>query len=528
MKRTEMVARLEERRIWDMLVIGGGATGLGVAVDAAARGYSVLLAERGDFAQGTSSRSTKLVHGGVRYLQQGNLALVREALQERDTLRRNAPHLVHELAFVVPSYAWWESPFYGAGLKVYDFLAGHHGFGVSRHLSADRVAELLPGIATAGLHGGTLYYDGQFDDARLAVSLARTAVDEGATLVNYCETIALQKDGGGRIVGAILLDRESGREHAVAARCVVNATGPFCDSLRRLDHPDAAPVIAPSQGAHLVLDREFLPGNAALMVPHTDDGRVLFAIPWHHCLLVGTTDTPVPEVGGEPLATVTEIDFLLANLNRYLSRPARREDIRSIFTGIRPLVRSAPNANTASLSRDHSLFADPASGLITITGGKWTTYRRMAEDTVNVAAERAGLVRRPCTTRALPIHGTHREAERFGSLAAYGADAPAIQELINQDPRLGARLHPRLPAVAAEVLWACREEMARTVEDVLSRRTRSLLFDARAAAEAAPAVAGLMAAELGRDKDWEQLQSAAFQTLASIYQGNRAPQASRS
>lgn len=528
MKRTDMLARLEERRTWDILVIGGGATGLGIAVDAAARGYSVILAERGDFAQGTSSRSTKLVHGGVRYLQQGNLALVREALLERDILRRNAPHLVRELAFVVPSYAWWESPFYGTGLKVYDFLAGHHGFGPSRHLSAAQVAAALPTIATGELHGGTLYYDGQFDDARLAVALARTAAAEGAALVNYCAAIALQKDGTGRIVGAVLLDHESGREHTIAARIVINATGPFCDALRRLDHPDARPVIAPSQGVHLVLDRNFLPSDSALLVPHTDDGRVLFAIPWHHCLLVGTTDTAIAEVCPEPLATEAEIQFLLTTLNRYLSRPARRKDVRSIFTGIRPLVRTASNTATASLARDHSLLLDPASGLITITGGKWTTYRRMAEDTVDLAAEAAQLIRRPCTTRALPIHGAHPKAEQFGSLAHYGTDAPAIQALARQDPRLGERLHPRLPAIAAEVIWACREEMARTVEDVLSRRTRSLLFDAQAAAEAAPAVTRLMAAELGRDKEWEQLQNAAFQSLAAIYRGAGTAAAGRS
>lgn len=528
MKRDDMVARLEAGETWDFLVIGGGATGLGVAVDAAARGYRVLLAERGDFAQGTSSRSTKLVHGGVRYLRQGNLALVREALLEREILRHNAPHLVHELAFVVPSYAWWELPFYGAGLKAYDFLAGSQGFGASRHLSAAEVEAAIPTIATSGLHGGTLYYDGQFDDARLALALACTAAGEGAILVNYCEAVALRKDGGGRIFGAVLLDRESGREHAVAARTVINATGPFCDALRRLDRPDAPPIIAPSQGVHVVLDRQFLPGDAALMVPNTPDGRVLFAIPWHHCLLVGTTDTPIPEVRTEPLATEAEIDFLLATLNRYLSRPARRDDVRSVFTGIRPLVRAPAARTTADLARDHSLFADPVSGLITITGGKWTTYRRMAEDTVNFAAQAVGLPKRPCTTRALAIHGAGRECERFGALAHYGSDAPAILDLVRQDSRLGEKLHPRLPAIAAEVVWACRHEMARTVEDVLSRRTRSLLFDARAAAEAAPAGARLMAAALGRDTAWEQLQSAAFQTLAAIYQGNRGAAAGRS
>lgn len=500
MKRADMLGRLEERRRWDILVIGGGATGLGITVDAAARGYSVLLAERGDFAQGTSSRSTKLIHGGVRYLQQGNLVLVREALRERSLIFRNAPHLVHDLPFVLPSYSWWESPFYGAGLKLYDLLAGARGFGASRHLSAAEVARAPPTLRRQGLHGGTLYHDGQFDDARLAIALARTAADHGAVLLNYCEAIALTKDAG-RVGGAILRDYEGGRDHAVSARTVINAAGPFCDAVRRLDQPTAPPVIAPSQGVHLVLDRAFLPGDTALVVPHTDDGRVLFAIPWQGRTLLGTTDTPLPEACAEPQATQAEIDFILATANRYLTRPADYADVRAVFAGIRPLVKGG-DGPTASLSRDHVLFADPASGLITITGGKWTTYRHMAEATVDLAAGRAGLPPRPCPTCDLPIHA---------------ADTSAIDTLVRQNPCLAEPLHPRLPAIAAEVVRACREEMACTVEDVLARRTRSLFLDAEAAAAAAPTVARLMAAEFGRDGEWERIQAALFQTLAASY-----------
>lgn len=517
MKRDEMLARLEERRRWDFLVIGGGATGLGIAVDAAARDYSVLLAERGDFAQGTSSRSTKLIHGGVRYLQQGNLSLVREALHERSLLRHNAPHLVHERPFILPSYAWWESPFYGAGLKLYDLLGGGRGFGPSRHLSAAAVAEALPTLRRQGLQGGTLYHDGQFDDARLAVALARTAADHGAALLNYCEAVAFTRETSGRLTGAVLLDRESDREYTLSARAVVNATGPFCDAVRRLDQPGAAAIIAPSQGVHLVLDRDFLPGDTALVVPHTDDGRVLFAIPWQGRTLLGTTDMPVPEAHPEPRATAPEIDFILGTANRYLTRRATAADIRSAFAGIRPLVQG--KGPTASLARDHSLFEDPYSGLISITGGKWTTYRRMAEDTVNFTASRAGLRACPCPTYDLPIHGVDSGGEQPAALAPYGSDAPAILDLVRQDTALGEHLHPRLPAIAAEAVWACRNEMARTVEDILARRTRSLFLDAQAAGAAAPAVARLMAKELGRNEAWEQSQIAHFQALAAGYLG---------
>lgn len=516
MNREAMVARVRERDPWDLLVIGGGATGLGIAVDAAARGYSVLLVERDDFAKGTSSRSTKLVHGGVRYLQQGNLALVMEALRERGLLRRNAPHLVHDLAFVVPSYEWWESPFYGVGLKVYDLLAGEYGFGPSSHLTADQVQAAIPTIETAGLRGGTRYYDGQFDDARLAIHLARTAAAHGATLVNYCPAIALSKDGSGRANGATLLDRESGEELPMRARVLINATGPFCDDVRRLDQGDALPVIAPSQGVHLVLDRHFLPGNSAIMVPHTDDGRVMFAIPWHHCVLVGTTDTPVAASPAEPRATCAEIDFILDTANRYLARDAGYADIRSVFAGIRPLVRSGAGGATASLSRDHSILIDPRSALVTVAGGKWTTYRRMAEDAVDLAATLGELPPRPCPTRELAIHGA-LAVDPAQPLAHHGSDAAAIAALAADDPALAAPLHADLPAIAAEVIWACRHEMARTVEDVLARRTRSLLFDARAAMAAAPVVARLMATELGRPDDWRQAQCVGFQALAAHY-----------
>jgi len=507
----------ERGKPFDVVIIGGGATGLGIAVDAASRGYSVALLEQSDFAKGTSSRSTKLVHGGVRYLQQGNVALVIDALRERGILLHNAPHLVSDLSFIVPSYEWWESPFYGIGLKVYDLLAGRFGFTPSGHLSREEVVAQIPSIQQEGLRGGTRYSDGQFDDARLAINLAQTAWEQGAALVSYAEVVALRKNGQGVVDGVRVRDRETDQEFVVSAKAVVNATGPFSDQVRRLDDPEASPIIAPSQGVHLVLKDSFLPGEAAIMVPHTDDGRVMFAIPWHDVVIVGTTDTPVDSPALEPRALDEEIAFLLETANRYLARPARLSDVKSVFAGIRPLVRSGDSSSTASLSRDHTLLIDPDSGLITIAGGKWTTHRKMAEDTVDQAADLAGLAPHACVTRQLPIHGYHKSAERFGRLYFYGSDAPSVLSLAASRPGLDEHLHPDLALIGAQVVWACRNEMARTVDDVLARRTRSLLFDARASIEAAPAVAGLMADELGRDTAWVEAQIAAFTALAAGY-----------
>lgn len=517
MKRAEMRARLERRsEPWDLAIVGGGATGLGVAVDAAARGYSVALFEGVDFGKGTSSRSTKLVHGGVRYLRQGNIPLVMDALRERGILRRNAPHLVHDLPFVVPNYDWWEAPFYGIGLKVYDALAGRYGFGASKLLSKAETVERLPTIETEGLRGGVVYHDGQFDDARLLVHLARTAVGQGAVLVNHAPVTGLLRDDAGVIAGVRVRDAEAGDELEVEARVVVNATGPFADGVRRLDDPEARGMIRPSQGIHLVLDRRFLPGDSAIMVPDTDDGRVLFAVPWHDRVIVGTTDTPVDDVSLEPVPLADEVAFVLEHAARYLVDDPGPDDVLSTFAGLRPLVGSDDADDTASLSRDHTLQISP-SGLVTITGGKWTTYRKMAEDTVDHAAVLAGLEPVPCPTKELQIHGYHPAADRFGSLAVYGADAPELQALAAGDPALAEPLHPRLPALRAEVVWAAREEMARTVDDVLARRTRSLLLDARAAIEVAPDVAALLARELGRDEDWEERQVTSFTALAKGY-----------
>jgi glycerol-3-phosphate dehydrogenase len=517
MNRDEMLADARGRREpWDLIVIGGGATGVGVALDAAARGYEALLLEQHDFGKGTSSRSTKLVHGGVRYLEQGNVSLVMEALKERGILRQNAPHLAGDLGFVVPNYEWWETPFYGIGLKVYNALAGKYGFGASEILSKEETLARLPTIKKEGLRGGVVYYDGQFDDARLLVNMAMTAAEQGAVLLNYAPVSALHRDADGFVDGVHATDLESGQGFDARARIVINAAGPFCDAVRRLAEPAAAPMIAPSQGIHLVFSGDFLTGGNAIMVPHTSDGRVLFAIPWHGHTLVGTTDTPIVEATLEPRARDEEIAFVLDTAAHYLDRPPTRADVLAVFVGIRPLVRSGDAMSTAALSRDHTIHID-GSGLLTVTGGKWTTYRNMAEDCVNQAAELARLPERPCPTKQLNIHGFHRSAGMFGPLAVYGSDALPIQDLIRADPSLGTRLHPALPYTEAEVVWAVRVEMARAVEDVLARRTRALFLNARAALEMAPRVAALMARELHRDDAWVAGQVEAFGELGRGY-----------
>jgi glycerol-3-phosphate dehydrogenase len=509
MNRQAMIDRLSDPgERWDVLVVGGGATGLGVAVDAASRGYKTALVERGDLGQGTSSQSTKLVHGGVRYLGQGNVSLVSDALRERGRLLENAPHLVSRLRFVVPHHAWWEAPYYGAGLKAYDLLAGARSFGASRHLNIQEALDAIPTLRSDRLRGGTAYFDGQFDDARLIINLAQTAVEHGAVVVNYVRVDALMKDSAGRITGAIAVDVETGRELRLPAAIVVNATGPFVDHLRQVDRTHARPLIAPSQGAHIVLPKWFLPGESALMVPRTRDGRVMFAIPWHDHVVVGTTDTALDRVPERPAPFPDEIDFLIETTAAYLSAEPGRNDVLSAWCGVRPLVK-ARGARTSSLSRDHHLEAS-SSGLITICGGKWTTYRHMAEDTVDRAALIGRLPKRPCRTQALHIHG-HDLVDANSELSIYGSDANGIRDLIAETPGLGRRLHPALTITAAQVVWATRREMARTIEDVLARRTRALALNARAALASASQVAEIMALELNRDQPWVEAQRASFE-----------------
>src|SRR6202049_2582003 len=471
MKRDKVRDRIENGDgSWDFLVIGGGATGLGVAVDAAARGYSTLLVEQADFAKGTSSRSTKLVHGGVRYLKQGNISLVLEALRERGLLCENAPHLVHHLEFIVPIYSWWEGPFYGIGMKIYDRLAGKLGLSPSRVLTREETLKLIPTLEPAGLQRGVSYYDGQFDDSRLAANLAQTIFDLGGVAINYMPVVSLIKEDE-LIIGAVIRDWERGSEYQLKARAVINATGVFSDGVRKMDEPDAKTVIAASQGSHVVLPKAFLPGNSAVMVPHAPDGRVLFAVPWHDHVVVGTTDMAVDTISLEPVPLEEEIGFILTNAAKYLSKAHRRSDILSVYAGLRPLVKVADAKSTAALSRDHTILISNA-GLLTIAGGKWTTYRKMAQDAVEQAQIMAGLEGRPCTTGYLQIHGWTKQSISEPNLRVYGADAPAIQELARKEPALAEKLHSELPYIGAEVVCAVHHEMARTVEDVLAPRTR--------------------------------------------------------
>ncbi len=517
MQREKGFERLsQESDAWDFIVIGGGATGLGIAVDAAVRGYRVLLVEQYDFAKGTSSRSTKLLHGGVRYLKQGNLSLVKDALRERSHVCANAPHLARTLGFVIPAYKWHEKGFYGIGLTFYDRLAGRASLGRSRVLSRQETIERLPTVCKENLKGGILYYDGQFDDARLAVNLAQTAVEKGAVLLNYAKVVGLIKEDG-RVSGVELRDEENGNERTIRARCVINACGVYCDSIRRMEGENAKPMLVASQGSHIILPRRFQPGLDALMVPKTADGRVLFALPWHDRIVVGTTDIPVDESPIEPRPREEEIAFLLDHSAKYLEKAPAAEDVLSTFTGLRPLVsRGATGKGTASLSRDHTILVSPA-GLVTVTGGKWTTYRKMAADVLDRAEQFLGIPPRLCQTLSLKIHGCTDQPRDYGKLSVYGSDAEAILKLGGENPDWKLPLHPKLPVLVAEVVWAVRHEMARTVEDVLARRTRSLLLDARSSMAAAPDVARILAAELGRDEEWQRQQVSTYCELAKGY-----------
>jgi glycerol-3-phosphate dehydrogenase len=502
--------------VWDVIVIGGGATGLGTALDAASRGFKTLLLEQADFAKGTSSRSTKLVHGGVRYLAQGDIGLVKEALYERGLLLKNAAHLVKNELFVIPAYSWWKSTFYTFGLKLYDLLAGRLSFGTSKRISKEEFAERLPGINSKNIHGGVSYHDGQFDDTRLAINLAQTGLEQGATVLNYMQVTGLEKENG-KMSGVIVKDKETCKTAHIKGKVVINATGIFVDEILRMDEPEKRPLVKPSQGIHIVVDRMFMPGNAALMIPETDDGRVLFIVPWHGKLLIGTTDTPLNEHSMEPVALEEEIGFVMRTANKYLAKPITRKDVRSVFAGLRPLAAPAEGAtSTKEISRSHKLFVSP-SGLVSITGGKWTTYRRMAEDTVDMAIQTAGLKPAQCITRDIVIHGSIVTSDFNDPLSVYGSDMENLLELTKENPAWAKKVHPHFDYIQAQVIWAVRHEMARTVEDVLARRLRALFLDARAAVEAAPLVASLMAGELGRDKAWEERQVGEFTYVAEGY-----------
>ena len=491
---------------------------MGIAVDAAGRGFKTLLLEQSDFVKATSSRSTKLVHGGVRYLQKGDVALVREALRERGRLLRNAPHLVKNQRFIIANYLWWEKPFYTIGLTMYDWLAGKLGFGRSLPMSKAKVIKAIPQIVQKGLRGGVLYYDGQFDDARLAVNLMQTAAEKGAIAVNYAKVTGLLKDDG-KVSGVTVHDEIGGESFELKGKCIVNATGIFVDDVIQMDDKGKAPMVRPSQGIHLVVDHSFLGGDDAIMIPKTSDGRVLFGVPWHNRVILGTTDTPVKEFVLEPEPLEEEIDFILKTSAAYLTRPPQRKDVLCVFAGLRPLAAPKQNADekkTKEISRSHKLISSD-SGLITITGGKWTTYRQMAQETVDLGIRKCGLPAKKCVTKNMKIHGYQPTTDFNNWRYVYGSDDDKIQLLQNEKPEYAEKLHPAFDFTVAEVVWAVREEMAMTVDDVLARRVRALYLDARASIEMAPKVAHIMARELGKDESWEKRQVEEFVALAKGY-----------
>ena len=517
-ERDKLTAAINNpEKVWDVIIIGGGATGLGAALDAASRGLQVLLLEQADFAKGTSSRSTKLVHGGVRYLAQGDISLVMEALYERGLLLKNAAHLVKNESFIIPNYQWWGGAFYTIGLTIYDVLAGRLGFGRAKHISKQDVIKRLGTIQQNGLHGGVVYHDGQFDDARLAINLAQTCLEQGAIVLNYFRVTGLTKNAAGEIAGLVTTDMETGASYILKAKTVVNATGVFVDDILNMDEKDRKPLVKPSQGVHLVLERSFMPGEDALMIPKTDDGRVLFAVPWHDKLVVGTTDTPVDTHSLEPVALQEEIEFIMRTAGKYLNRQPEAKDVLSIFAGLRPLAApESGSSKTKEISRSHKLIVSK-SGLVTITGGKWTTYRRMGEDTIDKAIAVGKLTYAASKTKQLTIHGSEDNVDRNDHLYVYGSDKTALIAVAEESPGWSDKLHPRLPYIKAEVIWGIRQEMARTVEDILARRTRALFLDARAAIDMAPVTAALMAAELGESPAWEQEQVQGFTKTAQAY-----------
>ena len=517
MNREKNLQQLQDKtRVWDIAIIGGGASGLGVALDAVSRGLSVALFEKADFAKGTSSRSTKLIHGGVRYLAQGQLSLVFEALKERGLLLKNAPHLTHKQSFLIPIYSWWDRIQYSIGLKLYDWMAGSLSLGPSKFISKEETIRRLPHLQTDRLLGAVCYYDGQFDDARLAIHLAQTADELGACLLNYAKVTGLSKDLTGKLRGLKVQDLDQKESLQIQAKMIVNATGVFADKILKLDNPSASKTIQPSQGIHLILDLEFLGGTDALMIPKTKDGRVLFGVPWHHKLLLGTTDTIREKPKLEPEALQQEIDFVLETAGTYLTRKPTRTDVQAVFAGLRPLARPEEGSTkTKEISRSHKVIVSP-SGLVSLIGGKWTTYRKMGEDTVAYFTRITGQVLPKSKTSTQRIHGWTATMPA-GHWGIYGSDAEKIKALANRNPNWQERIHPQFTNILAEVVWACEQEMALTVEDVLSRRIRMLILDPEAALASAETVARTMAGVLHKEEEWITAELLNFRKIAAKY-----------
>jgi len=516
MKRDDLIAQIQsEETVWDLIVIGGGASGIGAALESATRGYKTLLLEQYDYTVGTSSRSTKLVHGGVRYLAQGNIGLVLEALRERGLLLQNAPHLCRNQKFVIPSYSWWYRPFYTIGLTMYDMLAGKLSLGRSKPMSKEKTMKVLPTIKKDGLRGGIEYRDGQFDDARLGLNLVQTTIEHGGIPINYMKVINLLKENG-KTSGVVAIDHQTDKEYKLKAKSVLNATGVFVDDILTMDKKEHDKIVMPSQGVHLVLGQEFLKSDTAIMIPSTSDGRVLFAVPWHNRVIVGTTDIPKPNSLIEPVATEEEIDFILETAARYLAKEPTRADVKSVFAGLRPLAAPKEDGKTKEISRSHKIITSE-TGLVTIIGGKWTTYREMGEEVVDKLAKVGGMPKKESVTHHLKIHGYKKGVDFNDTLYFYGSDVDLINEIIEEDSAMAEMLSDEVQIIKAQVIMAVRHELAVNVIDVLARRTRTLFLDAKESIRIAPEVASLMANEMGKDKDWEKKQVETFNSIASGY-----------
>ena len=517
MNRNDVLKKIQTSESFDIIIIGGGATGIGSALDASLRGYKTLLVEKSDFTKGTSSRSTKLIHGGVRYLAQGDIFMVFEALRERGYLMRNAPHIVHDQKFIIPNYRWWEGMFYTIGLTLYDLMSGFLSLGSSIHISKKKINSFLPGIRQKGLFGGVVYHDAQFDDSRLAMDLLHAFFENRGLAINYFGVNDIIKNSNGKVSGIAAIDNITGKEYNISASVVINATGVWVDNILKMDYPGNKQLVRPSQGVHLILDKKFLPGGYALMIPKTDDGRVLFAVPWHDYIIVGTTDTPLNYAPEEPLPLKEEVEFILRTAGKYLKLPPKRSDVLSVFAGLRPLATPKEHTSkTKEISRSHKILVSK-SNLITITGGKWTTYRKMAMDVVNRAEIIAGFPKVESQTKHFPIGRITSGTPEDDFLSIYGSRRENIIELVNQNPALNVRLHPAFSYIKAEVVWLCRTEMVEKLEDLMARRLRMLFLNAYASIEIAPEVAGIAAIELGWTKLKMEDEIKSFIDLAQKY-----------
>ena len=513
MNRTTSISKLDKVLEWDIVIIGGGASGLGIAVDASKRGYKTLLLEKHDFAKGTSSRSTKLIHGGVRYLQNGDITLVIESLKERGILKRNAPHLVQDLSFVIPTYDWWASPFYGIGMKIYDMMAGKLGLGKSVIISKEETEKLIPNVNKKGLRGGVIYHDGQFDDSRMAITLAQSADSNKTSLLNYCSVESLIKENG-EIKGVNFIDLINSKKYQVKSKVVINATGVFAEEIIRMDQPEIEKMIQPSQGVHIVLEKRFLKGKHAILIPQTSDGRVLFAVPWKNYVVVGTTDTQIKNSSAEPKALAQEVDFILKNASKYMTNKPKRDDIKSVFAGLRPLAATSNKKSTKEVSRSHKIDISP-SGLISVLGGKWTTYRKIAEDAINTAISINKLKKKKCKTERVKLFGFKKNVDWSDPMHVYGSLKKQIESMgsKNDNESLSNKFY-----ISNNIIqWSIIHEMAISLEDVLARRTRCIFLDSRESMRIAPIVAKKMAEVLEEDQNWIDMELKKFNKLIKNY-----------